>query len=82
MATWTIQDAKTNLGQIIARAGAEGPQLISHHGHLRAVLISIEADHTLAAPKPDFCAYLLGGSKVDEFPLERDFESPSLSQDS
>ncbi len=72
MATWQVQEAKTRLSEVIKRARTEGPQTITRHGAERAVLLSVEEYRALAAHKPDFKAYLLGGPKVDDFPIERD----------
>jgi prevent-host-death family protein len=72
MSTWPVQDAKTRLSALIERARTDGPQTITRHGTARAVLLSIEDYRALAAHKPDFKAYLLGGPKLDDFPIERD----------
>jgi len=72
MATWQIQEAKTRLSEVIERARVEGPQTITRHGKERAVVLSIEDYRSLAAHRPDFKAYLLGGPKVDDFSIERD----------
>jgi antitoxin Phd len=72
VATWQVQDAKTRLSEVIERARTEGPQTITRHGAERAVVLSIEDYRALVALKPDFKAYLLGGPKVDDFPIERD----------
>lgn len=72
MTTWQVQDAKTRLSEVIELAHSEGPQTITRHGRERAVLLSIEDYRALAAHKPDFKAYLLGGPKVDDFSIERD----------
>jgi prevent-host-death family protein len=72
MATWQVQEAKTRLSEMIELARAEGPQTITRHGVERAVVLSIEEYRRLAALKPNFKAYLLGGPKVDEFSIERD----------
>ena len=72
MATWPVQDAKTRLSALIERARTEGPQTITRHGAEQAVVLSIEDYRALAANKPDFKAYLLGGPKVDDFTVERD----------
>jgi prevent-host-death family protein len=74
MATWQVQDAKARLSEVIDRARSEGPQTITRHGAERAVVISIEDYRALAAQRPDFRAYLLGGPKVDDFPTERDLD--------
>ena len=42
MATWQEQDAKAHLAAVIARARAEGPQLVTRQGVETAVLLSIE----------------------------------------
>jgi antitoxin Phd len=38
--TWQIQDAKNKLSEVIARALAQGPQLITKHGEKTVVVIS------------------------------------------
>jgi antitoxin Phd len=75
MATWQVQEAKTRLSELIDRAQVEGPQTITRHGAERAVVLSIEDYRSLAALKPNFKAYLLGGPKVDDFVIERDRDS-------
>jgi antitoxin Phd len=74
MATWQVQDAKAHLSDVIERARTEGPQTITRHGRERAVVLSIEDYRALAAQKPDFKAYLLGGPKVENFVVERDHD--------
>jgi antitoxin Phd len=75
MARWQVQDAKTRFSELIERARSEGPQTITRHGTERAVVLSIEDYHALAAHRPDFKAHLLGGPKVDDFSIERDRDS-------
>jgi antitoxin Phd len=72
MDKWQINEAKTRFSELIERARTEGPQTITRHGAERAVVLSIEDYRVLAAHKPDFKAHLLGGPKVDDFPVERD----------
>jgi prevent-host-death family protein len=72
MTTWPVQDAKTHFSELIERARDEGPQMITRHGAERAVVLSVEDYRALAAHQPDFKAHLLGGPKVDDFPVERD----------
>jgi len=72
MASWQVQDAKTRLSEVIERSRTEGPQTITRHGVERAVVLSIEDYRALAAHKPDFKAYLLGGPKTDDFTVERE----------
>lgn len=75
MTNWAVQDAKTRLSELIARAQTDGPQTITRHGMERAVVLSIEDYRALAANRPDFKAYLLGGPKVDDFVVERDTDT-------
>jgi prevent-host-death family protein len=71
MATWQVQDAKSRFSELIERARADGPQIITRHGAERAVVLSIEDYRALAAHKPNFKTHLLGGPKVDDFSIER-----------
>ena len=74
METWPVQEAKARFCESIERALTEGPQTITRHGAERVVVLSIEEYRLLAAHRPDFKAYLLGGPKVDDFPIERDID--------
>ncbi len=60
MATWQVQDAKTRLSEVIERART------TRHGKERAVVLSIEDCRLLAAQKPDFKAYPLGGRRRED----------------
>jgi antitoxin Phd len=74
MATWQVQEAKRRLSEVIERARTQGPQTITCHGAVCAVVLSIEDYDALAAHKPDFKAHLLGGPKFDEFSIPCDHE--------
>lgn len=71
MQTWQVQEAKSRLSELIEKVQADGPQTITRHGHARAVLLSMDDYRTLTGNLPDFKAWLLGGPKVDDLPLER-----------
>jgi prevent-host-death family protein len=75
MAAWQLQEAKTRLSELIEDAHSEGPQIITRHGAERAVVLSIEEYRSLTAQEPDFLAYLLGGPKVDDFTIEREYDT-------
>jgi antitoxin Phd len=75
MDKWQIQDAKARFSELIERARSKGPQTITRHGAESAVVLSIEDYRVLASYKPDFKAHLLGGPKVDDFPVERDSDT-------
>jgi antitoxin Phd len=72
MTKWQVQEAKTRFSELLDRASTEGPQTITRHGAERAVVLSIEDYRVLASYKPDFKGHLLGGPKVDDFPVDRD----------
>ncbi len=71
MAIWQIQQAKTRLSELIEQASSNGPQIITRHGSERAVILSMEDYRALIANKPSFTEYLLNGSKVDSFEIDR-----------
>jgi prevent-host-death family protein len=37
--TWQLQEAKSKLSELVNRAMREGPQIITRHGHMIAVVI-------------------------------------------
>jgi prevent-host-death family protein len=39
-ATWTLQDAKARLSEVVRRAQTEGPQHVTVHGREEAVVLS------------------------------------------
>ena len=40
--TWTIAEAKAKFSEVIERARARGPQVITRHGHTTAVIVSAD----------------------------------------
>lgn len=71
MAKWHVKDAKSRFSELLERADAEGPQVITRHGKDRAVVLSMAAYRALEAAKPDFKEYLLSGPKVADFEIGR-----------
>ncbi len=47
---WQLAEAKNRLSQVIHRAVAEGPQVITRHGRETAVVVSIDDYRRLARP--------------------------------
>jgi prevent-host-death family protein len=72
MAVWPIKEAKSRFRELLEDARSSGPQIITHHGRERAVVLSITEYRALAATQPDLKSYLLGGPKVDDFTVEHD----------
>ncbi len=63
---WQMQDAKAKFGELVRRAAAEGPQIVTYRGADTAVMLSIEQYRRLAAAKPSFVDHLLSGPKLDD----------------
>jgi prevent-host-death family protein len=40
--TWTVAEAKAKFSEVVARARATGPQIITKHGRTAAVVVSSE----------------------------------------
>ena len=78
MSTWQVNAARSRFSDLLERAENQGPQIITHHGKERSVVLSI-AEYRALKPekvpeKPDFVTFLLSGPKFDfeDFELERD----------
>ena len=69
MRTWRLQEAKSNLNEVVKRAQSQGPQNITVHGEPVAVLISRRDYLKLTHPKPSLVELLrtspLVGSDLD-----------------
>ena len=75
MATWQVNAARNHLSDVLDQADTSGPQIITHHGKERAVVLSIAAFRALEqAQKPDLVTFLLDGPKpgVEDFEVPRD----------
>jgi len=71
MTSWQVQEAKTKLSEVIERARTEGPQTITRHGKVRAMVLSIEDYEGLKRPEPNLIDFLLNGPRFDDFDFER-----------
>ena len=75
VASWQVNQARNHLSEVLDQAESEGPQVITHHGKERAVVLSMDSYRTLkpVEEKPDFISFLLSGPKFDwDDALERD----------
>ena len=78
MASWQVNRARNHLREVLDQADSDGPQIITHHGKERAVVLSMDAYRSLEQKneeKPDFITFLLNGPKpgIDDFEIERDY---------
>lgn len=70
---WQLQEAKAKLSELVKRAEAEGPQAITVHGKIRAVLVSQAEFERLTRPKLTLLeAMLRAPSDLTKLDLERD----------
>ena len=58
MSQWQLQDAKARLSEVVKKAGKVGPQNITVHGELTAVVISWEDYQRLIKPKASFVDFM------------------------
>lgn len=78
MANWPVNQARNHWSEVLDQAESEGPQIITHHGKERAVVLSMDAYRSMKPEeKPDFISYLLSIPKGDfeDFEIERDHSS-------
>ncbi len=74
MSSWQVNAARSHFSDVLDQAETQGPQIITHHGKERSVVLSI-AEYRALKPqvkeeKPDFITFLLSGPKFDFDPLE------------
>ena len=81
MDTWPVKDAKARLSELIERAEAAGPQVITRHGRARAVVLSVADHRKLEAARPDLKTYLLSGPAMDNLKAARLPVTRSKAQD-
>jgi prevent-host-death family protein len=63
---WQMQDAKAKFAEVVRRAHAEGPQVVTHRGADTAVVLSIDEYRRLKAERPSFIDHLLSAPKWDD----------------
>ncbi len=50
--TWKLEDAKARFSEVVRRAHAEGPQVVTVRGRRAVVVLDAEDYERLAAPRP------------------------------
>jgi len=66
MRKWQMQEAKAKFAELVKRAEAEGPQIVTYRGAETAVVLSIKQYRRLHAARPNFAEFLLSGPKWDD----------------
>jgi prevent-host-death family protein len=70
MRKWQMQDAKAKFAEVVRRATAEGPQVVTYRGADTAVVLSIDEYHRLETKRPSLIKHLLSGPKWDDETVE------------
>jgi len=73
---WQVQDAKQRFSELIRKAHADGPQVVTRHGEEIAVVIDIADYRRLKGEIAEFKDYLRSGPGFDELELARSAERP------
>ena len=69
--TWQVQEAKQRFSELIRRAVAEGPQVVTRRGEAIAVVVSAEEYRRLHGERLDFKEFLLSGPDLGDIEMER-----------
>lgn len=55
---WQVQEAKQRFSELVERACADGPQVVTKHGRPVVVVIDVDRYDSLVGERPDFKAFL------------------------
>ncbi|MDJ0765759.1 MAG: type II toxin-antitoxin system Phd/YefM family antitoxin [Myxococcota bacterium] len=76
METWQLQDAKNRFSELVERARAKGPLLVTRRGKPAVIVLSAEEYQRMVDKEDSSLDILLAAPRVgDELEIERD---PSL----
>ncbi len=64
--TWALQDAKAHFSEVVRRANADGPQVVTYRGVEKAVVVSAEEYRRLRPDRRSFVDVLLEGPILDD----------------
>jgi prevent-host-death family protein len=63
---WQMQEAKARFGELVRKAGSEGPQVVTYRGVDTAVMLSMEDYKRMQPNKKSFVDHILNGPKLDD----------------
>jgi prevent-host-death family protein len=70
--TWALQDAKARFSEVVRRAKAEGPQLVTLHGRDEVVVVAAEEfRRIMGEPSGQDLVELLGTSPLRDVAFDR-----------
>jgi prevent-host-death family protein len=76
MDTWKLQDAKARFSELVDRALANGPQLVTRHGNNAVVVVSYAHFHGSMDPAVSFKDFILASQGVSDLPVAREKHLP------
>ena len=68
--TWALQDAKARFSEVVRRANADGPQVVTYRGVEKAVVVSADEFRRLHPGRRSFVDVLLDGPTLDDRTVE------------
>jgi antitoxin Phd len=72
---WQLQSAKQKFSEVVERAIAEGPQVVTRRGRAVVVVLAIDAYRCLSEGGHDFKRFLLEAPDFERLELERSAET-------
>lgn len=72
---WQLQTAKQKFSELVERALAEGPQIVTRRGREVVVVLGIDEYRRLRAGEPDFKRFLREGPDFEALELTRQNET-------
>jgi antitoxin Phd len=66
MSKWQMQEAKARFGELVRKAGTEGPQVVTYRGVDTAVVVSMKDYAQMQPSKKSFVDHLFSGPKLDD----------------
>ena len=70
---WQVQEAKQRFSELVRRAVAEGPQVVTRHGQPAVIVLSADEYRRLRGQPPDLAAFLLdpSGPRFNDLDLDQ-----------
>ena len=63
---WQMQDAKARFGELVRKAGTDGPQVVTYRGEDAAVVLSIQDYKRLQSTSTSLLDYLKAMPELDD----------------
>lgn len=68
---WRLHEAKQRFSEVIRRAVAEGPQVVTRHGEEIIVVVSVDDFRHMSGDRQNLKEFLLSGPDLSRLDLER-----------